>query len=83
MKKAMRMVRCNRMTVADMIDWKDWEVGSQEDDSDDSGGWIDVSSDEEHGIDISDSEDEEAPPPLPPKTDTTTSILATSKASSP
>ncbi|KAF4550547.1 SDA1-like protein [Elsinoe fawcettii] len=35
--------------------WKNWDA--EEDDSDDSGGWIDVSSDGED-IDISDSEDE-------------------------
>ncbi|RMZ92551.1 hypothetical protein DV736_g232, partial [Chaetothyriales sp. CBS 134916] len=35
-------------------DWNAWDV--EEDDSDDSGGWINVESDEE--IDISDSEDE-------------------------
>jgi protein SDA1 len=58
------------------IDWKEWEVGSEEDESDDSDGWIDVSSDEEHGIDISDSDDEE---PKPPKVETNASALATSK----
>ena len=60
-------------------DWKQWEVGSEEDESDDSGGWIDVSSDEEHGIDISDSEDENEPKPPPPKSPATSSALATSK----
>jgi len=65
--------------MTDREEWKDWEVGSDED-SDESGGWIDVSSDEEHGIDISDSEDEEPqPPPPPPKAETVTSTLATSK----
>jgi len=59
-------------------DWKDWEVGSEEDDSDGSGGWINVSSDEEHGIDISDSEDDEPPPP-PSQPSLTPSTLATSK----
>lgn len=39
---------------ADAEDWQRWEV--EEDDSDDSGGWINVESDEE--INISDSEDE-------------------------
>ena len=53
-------------------------MGSEEDDSDGSGGWIDVSSDDEHGIDISDSEDDEPPPP-PSKPDPTPSTLATSK----
>ena len=63
-----------------MIDWKAWEVDSEEDDSDGSGGWIDVSSDEEHGIEISDSEDEDqSKPPPPPKQDTATSVLATSR----
>jgi hypothetical protein len=62
------------------VDWKEWDVGSEEEDSDGSGGWIEVSSDEEHGIDISDSEDEEPKPP-PPKVDARTSILATSKVS--
>jgi protein SDA1 len=60
------------------IDWKQWEVGSEEDESDDSGGWINVSSDEEHGIDISDSEDEETKPP-PEKLELSASTLATSK----
>jgi protein SDA1 len=60
-------------------DWKDWELGSEEEvDSNGSDGWIEVSSDEEHGIDISDSEDEE-PNPDPPKPDPTKSVLATSK----
>ena len=60
------------------VDWKEWEVGSEEEDSDGSGGWIEVSSDEENGINISDSEDEEAKPPVT-KADASTSVLATSK----
>ena len=60
-------------------DWKEWELGSEEEDSDDSGGWIDVSSDEDHGIDISDSEDEDEPKPPPPKADPSESTLATTK----
>src|SRR5579859_4916520 len=68
----------------DEDDWKDWEVGSQEDeDSDGSGGWIEVSSDEEHGIDISDSDDDEPKPPPPPKLDPSASKLATTKVSPP
>ena len=64
------------------IGWKDWEVGSEEEeDSDGSDGWIEVSSDEEHQIDISDSEDEEEPKPPQPKSDPTNSALATSKVS--
>jgi hypothetical protein len=62
------------------IAWKDWEVGSEEDNSDDSGGWVDVSSGDEHGIEISDSEDEEPKPP-PSKVDVGPSLLATSKVS--
>jgi hypothetical protein len=55
-------------------------VGSEEDeDSDGSGGWIEVSSDEEHVIDISDSEDDEPKPPPLPKSDASTSKLATTK----
>jgi protein SDA1 len=66
-----------------IVDWKEWEVGSdEEDDSDGSGVWIEVSSDEEKGIDISDSEDEEPRPPPPPKADASSSTLATSKVSS-
>jgi len=62
------------------IAWKEWDVGSEEEESDGSGGWIEVSSDEEHEIDISDSEDEktEKQPSLP-KVDASTSVLATSK----
>ena len=63
----------------DEEDWKAWEVGSEEDESDDSGGWIEVSSDEEHGIDISDSEDDEPKPPPPPKVEGAASTLATTK----
>jgi protein SDA1 len=40
-------------------DWKNWEV--EEDDSDDSGGWIDVQSDGQD-IEISDDEDDKPPP---------------------
>jgi protein SDA1 len=36
--------------------WKNWDV--EEDDSDDSGGWIDVPSDGEQDIEVSDSDDE-------------------------
>ncbi|KAK7538956.1 SDA1-domain-containing protein [Phyllosticta citricarpa] len=39
-------------------DWKNWDVESE--DSDDSGGWIDVEADGDD-IDISDSEDDERP----------------------
>ncbi|KAF2241291.1 SDA1-domain-containing protein [Trematosphaeria pertusa] len=42
-------------------DWKNWEVGS-DDDSDSSGGWIDVEQDGDD-INISDSEDGKEPPP--------------------
>lgn len=59
-------------------DWKEWDIGSEEEDSDGSGGWIEVSSDEEHGIDISDSEDDE-PKPQVPKVEAALSVLATSK----
>ncbi|OCK82036.1 SDA1-domain-containing protein [Lepidopterella palustris CBS 459.81] len=45
--------------VDEAEDWKNWVV--EEDDSDDSGGWIDVQSDGEN-IDISDDEDNEPPP---------------------
>lgn len=62
------------------IDWKEWDVDSEPDDSDEGGGWIDVSSDEDHGIEIPDSEDEEEQkPPAAPKQDTSASLLATSK----
>jgi protein SDA1 len=63
------------------IDWKEWEVGSEEEeDSDDGGGWIDVSSDEDHGIDISDSDDDDKEQkPRPLQTENTTSSLATSR----
>jgi protein SDA1 len=65
------------LTVA----WKEWDVGSEEEESDGSGGWIEVSSDEEHEIDISDSEDEETERKTSlPKVDASTSI-ATSKVS--
>jgi protein SDA1 len=63
--------------VTDREDWKDWEVGSEEDSDSDDAGWIDVPSDD-HGIDISDSEDEQSHPP-PLKADPSTSTLATSK----
>ena len=63
------------------LDWKEWDVGSEEEDSDGSGGWIEVSSDEEQGIDISDSEDEEPKPPMA-KVEPSSSLLATSKVSS-
>jgi hypothetical protein len=58
------------------VDWKEWEVGSEEGDSDDSGGWIDVSSDNDHGIEVSDSEDEAPPRPNP---EVTASALATTQ----
>ncbi|KAJ4373286.1 Severe Depolymerization of Actin [Neocucurbitaria cava] len=45
-------------------DWKKWDVESDED-SDDSGGWINVESDGED-IEISDSEDEKAKSKQPP-----------------
>ena len=39
--------------------WEGWDVEDASDsDSDDSGGWIDVSSDEDGGIDIPDSDDD-------------------------
>jgi hypothetical protein len=34
-------------------DWKEWDVGSQENNSDDSGGWIEVTSNDEYPIDDS------------------------------
>ena len=66
MEKTTRMVYLSVDGLT--VDWKEWDVGSEDEDSDGSGGWIEVSSDEEHGIDISDSEDEEPKPP-PPKVD--------------
>jgi protein SDA1 len=65
--------------VIDIVDWKEWEVGSEEDESDESEGWIAVSSDEDHGIEISDSEDDEPTNPPPAKLDPSTSVLATQK----
>jgi len=50
--------------------------------SDGSGGWINVSSDEDHGIDISDSEDE-SPKIIKPSEDTGPSALATSQILTP
>lgn len=66
-------------------DWKNWDVESDED-SDDSGGWINVESDGED-IQISDSEDEndksksksKQPPTKKQKLDTTASTPATEK----
>lgn len=42
--------------------WKNWDV-SDDDSSSDSGGWIDVESDGDEAINISDSEDEDKPRP--------------------
>jgi hypothetical protein len=69
------------MPIMLIPDWKGWEVGSEDEDSDDSGGWIDVSSDEEKGIEISDSEDEEPmrPPGRETQSESNTSTLATTK----
>lgn len=40
--------------------WEGWEIGSESsDDSSDSGGWIDVESDGEHHLNVSDSDDED------------------------
>lgn len=46
--------------VDDENDWAAWEVdsNSDSDSSDAADGWVDVSSDEEHALEISDSEDE-------------------------
>jgi protein SDA1 len=68
-----------RMTL--ILDWKEWDIGSQEENSDDSGGWIEVSSDDEHPIDISDSEDDEPKPPVN-IVESSTSTLATSTVAS-